>query len=198
MQILIPTDRRLYDLGIWNGPLLQSDGLTLSGAHSIMRYLCDNYLPPSNTFYPRDDIKKRGIIDMMMDWHLTTLSFCNKQVEVKLLGEPAFLEKYKIFFLLPEQFPKEVHKSLKLLDTEFIDRGYFQSRSTGPTIADIMIFNEIISLNQINYPINKYPRILSILQSMIDSTPTVREVSRSVFANSINLGFQPYFPEQKL
>ena len=181
---------------IVNCPVLEAE-TNLSGGHTILRYLCDTRLAADNSFYPRTDIKKRAVIDMMLDWHLTTLAYCGKQVEFKLHGEEAFAAKYKFFFYIPEQFPKEIHKSLKMLDKEFFERKYWGDLSK-PTIADLMILNEVFTLNLINHDISKYPNLLSAIQLAYSQSADLREAIRPVEVQAASKGYTSYAPSQKL
>ena len=178
-------------------PALEAE-TNLSGGHTILRYLCDTRLPADNSFYPRTDIKKRAVIDMMLDWHLTTLSYCGKHVEVKLTGEEAFNAKYKFFYYLPEQFPKEIHKSLKMLDNEFFERKYWGSQLTNPTIADLLILSEVFTLNLINHDITKYPNVLSTIQVAHSQSADIREAMKPVEIQAASKGFSLYAPSQRL
>ena len=162
-----------------------------------MRYLCDTRLPADNSFYPQTDIKKRAVIDMMLDWHLTTLSYCGKHVEVKIVGEEAFAAKYKFFFYIPEQFPKEIHKCLKMLDKEFFERKYWGDLSK-PTIADLLILNEVFSLNLINHDISKYPNVLSAIQVAHAQNGDLREAMKPVEVQAASKGFASYALSQRL
>ena len=179
-----------------DSPLMEAE-ITLTGAHTIMRYLCDTRLPPDNQFYPRDDIKKRAVIDMMMDWHLTSLSYCGKHVQVKTIGESAFLEKNRYFFYSPDQFSKEIHKNLKVLNNEFYERKYWADLNN-LTLADLLIINEVIGLNLINFDITKFPHVLESLQLSCGKFGTLREAIQPLEKVIVEKGFSLFAPSQKL
>ena len=162
-----------------------------------MRYLCDSRLPNNNPFYPRDDIKKRAVIDMMLDWHLTSLYYCSRHVEFKLIGEQAFNDKYKVFFYLPEQFPKEIHKNLKILNKDYLERGYWGNTKT-PTLADILFFHEVLNLNLVGHDLSKYPAIVSFLQTFFGSQQSVRHSTNHLLAAVQAKSIAPYVQAQKL
>src|SRR3990167_1936224 len=187
---------KLLKLTSGQAPIMDAE-VQVAGGHTILRYLCDTRLPNNNPFYPRDDIKKRAIIDMMLDWHLTSLYYCSRYVEFKHIGEKAFMEKYKIFFHLPEQFPKEIHKNLKILNKEYLERGYWGNIDK-PTLADIIFFHEILGLNLVGHDITKYPAILSFLHSFYTTQQTLRQSSAPLLAQVQSKSIQPYVQAQKL
>ena len=66
----------------------------------------------------------RARIDMIMDWHLTLLSYISKNIEcIELGGEEEFKKQSPPTFFAPFMFPKEVHKTLKNLDLEFLEKS---------------------------------------------------------------------------
>ena len=134
---------------------------------------------------------------MMLDWHLTTLSISNLMVEHKILGDIAFEAKYPIFFLKPEQYPKDVHKSLKMLSSDFKERKYWGD-ALNPTISDIMIFNELLNLNLIKHDLSKYPGLVDYLNELYSKVPAAKEVTKPLISSLASKGIPTYIQPQKL
>jgi len=58
----------------------------IQGAHTILRYLCNTRLQKDNHLYPSNPVS-RAKVDMMIDWHVTTLQICSKSVWSDVLKE---------------------------------------------------------------------------------------------------------------
>ena len=156
-------------------PFMEAE-TNFAGGHLIMRYLCDTRLPADNTFYPRDDIKKRAKVDMMLDWHLTTLSACGRLVDYNLLGEEEYLRRYKDLFNMPSTFEFEAEKNLRILDQDLFQRGLWGQKEL--TLADLLIFNEVLKLNLINYDLSPYPQILKFINTILADFPDSKNLFR--------------------
>ena len=134
---------------------------------------------------------------MMLDWHLTTLGLANLMVEHKMLGDKSFEKRYPIYSFRPEQFSKEVHKNLKMLSTEFKEKRYWGDLQN-LTISDILIFNEILTLNLINHDISKYPGLIEFLNGLYNTVPTVKETLKPIHQDVTSKGISFYIQSQKL
>ena len=134
---------------------------------------------------------------MMMDWHLTTLCYANLMVEHKLLGDAAFDQRYPIYFYKPEQFAKEVHKSLKMLNKDLYEK-HLWGNIENLTLADILIFNELLSLNLVGHDISKYPELGAFLTKLYEAKPQAQEAAKPVLSVVSSKGLKPYVQSQKL
>lgn len=118
----------------------------------------------------------------MLDWHITCLSYCTHSVNLKALGEEEYRKKQSLTFYAPFQYPKEVHKNVKMLDTDFIDRMLFNGEDRDLSLADIFIFNELMTLNLMGQNLQKYPRVVLYLKDLASRYEELRSSLNSLEA----------------
>jgi len=121
---------------------------------------------------------------MMLDWHLTILSYCTLFVNHAVMGDEEFEKRQKFYFYAPWQYPKEVHKALKQLDKLHINKKKCINSGIGQkiTLVDFFIFNEIMILNLIGHKLEKYPNVVLYMKRMSVQYPELLDVNKSIEA----------------
>lgn len=119
-------------------PFMESEKICLSGAHTIMRYLCNTRCPKDNVLYPSDPVS-RAKVDMMLDWHLTTAQICSKLVWSTWLGQN-YGEYFSLLVTPQKLFPRDVHISLKMMNTDWLPKKMIGAGSLH--LGDIILFHE--------------------------------------------------------
>lgn len=101
---------------------------------------------------------------MLLDWHLTNLGYATHYTNLTILGEEKFNEVNSQTFYATFLYPKEVHKNLKMLNNDLLDKNDGLSDGSNElTLADFFIFQEILTLNMIGHKLTKYPKVVLYL-----------------------------------
>lgn len=130
---------------------------------------------------------------MILDWHLTCLCYATHFTNISILGEEKFLKVNSQTFYAPFQFPKEVHKNLKMINNLFLENINAFSDGTGePTLADFLIFQEILTLNMIGHNLSKYPKVVLYLQRLNKAHPCLGESTKVLEAQLVRNGGEFY------
>lgn len=135
-----------------------------------------------------------------MDWHLTLLSYISKHVDCLAAGgEEEYLKTGPSLFLMPFQFTKEIHKTLKNLDQIYLQSDALSAaKGVIPTLADFLIINEVLSLAPIGHRIDKYPQVVEYIGKAVGSFPAFIKVNK-VLEKECSESNVPYFaPSAKL
>lgn len=127
---------------------------------------------------------------MVLDWHITCLSYCTHTVNIKALGEEKFKQRMSTFYA-PFQYPKEVHKNIKMLNNDFIDKFLFNGQRD-ISLVDFFVFSELMTLNLIGHNLEKYPRVTLYLKNLAFKFNELKESLKSVEAYAKMNGYGYY------
>ena len=122
---------------------------------------------------------------MILDWTLNNLNYCSLHVNHTLLGDEEYKRRTNLTFYAPWQYGKEVHKNMKRFDTIIIKEpclfnGLAQNQKI--TLADIFVFNEILTLNLIDRDLSKYPNAVLYIKRLAAAYPKLVEYNKSIQA----------------
>ena len=116
---------------------------------------------------------------MILDWHLTCLSYATHYTNITVMGEEKFTQVNSQTFYAPFQYPKEVHKNIKLINNEYLEKNTAFSSGNGQlTLADFFIFHEILTLNIIGHNLSKYPKVVLYLQRLNKNHPAMGQSTK--------------------
>ncbi len=133
----------------------------LNESCTILRYLSYKFNTPEN-WYNRIDLERRCLIDQYLDWHHSnTRKYC-----IELF--------FNEFFLKKKTDKTNIEKLLKFLDSELFKHKYIIDNEI--SIADLMLYNELIELYLINFDFSEYPSVEKFLKNM-NNVPEFKETN---------------------
>lgn len=156
-------------------PAIVEGDFKLSESHAILRYLCNSKNVSSN-WYPRNDAKKRAIIDRYLDWHHANTRRCTDLIVVTKFPT----DQYVVQKGLTEAAEKKgVAYVLKTIEGVFLkDNKYLCGDEM--TIADLSAFCELTQLRMINYDFSGYAVLSKWLERML-ADPVIQDVHKVLF-----------------
>ena len=118
---------------------------------------------------------------MLSDWHHTLLSYITRSIDcVKAGGEKPYLDSGVLIFYHPFQFKKQIHKNLKVLNNVFLDKAALHYGEEGLSMADILIFNEVLALAPLGHDMSKYPKILDWVRQLAGANPALIKANKPI------------------
>lgn len=156
-------------------PAIVDGDFKLSESHAIMRYLC-NSRNVSNNWYPKNDAKKRALIDRYLDWHHANTRRCTDLITV--------IRAPKHSYVIQKGLKEEVEKKaiayvLKTIEGAFLKEQKYLCGDE-MTLADLSAFCEVIQLQMINYDFSPYPALKKWIERCL-ADPVIQEVHTVLF-----------------
>ena len=147
-------------------PCYKEGGLILFESSAIMRYICNAYLPENNPYYPRNDpLKKAKIEELICKYHRFV--------------RPAARAIYGTFIApmlgVEHLFNIEEDKAKAILTAKEVEKWFIGNNTflTGdqPSIADFLIYNELMQIHQVNdwsLKNAQIPKVKKMFKSLIE------------------------------
>ena len=127
---------------------------------------------------------------------MTCLSYATHHTNLTILGEEKFKQVTSQTFYAAFQYPKEVHKNLKMINNQFLENNSaFSDGQSDLTLADFFVFHEILTLNMIGYKLTKYPKVVLYLQRLNKSHPSLRHGTKALEAQLVRTGGKFYLDD---
>ena len=128
---------------------------------TILRYLSYKFNTSEN-WYNKINLERRCLIDQYLDWHHSnTRKYC-----IELF--------FNEFFTNKKTDITNMEKLLNFLNSELSKHKYIIDDEM--SIADLMLYNELIELYLIKFDYSKYPHVENFLNSM-NEIPELKETN---------------------
>lgn len=148
--------------------LVEDDGkeFILYESCTILRFL-SYYYKTDEHWYNRQDIKRRALIDQYLDWHHSNTRKNLAPYFFNNFAIPKFLE---FGIKVPKVYhdEKEMNIVLKYLDWRLKNPKYIVDDTI--SIADLMLYNELIELLPTKFEYNNYPNISKYIDVISDNS----------------------------
>lgn len=139
----------------------QNEEIILYESATIMRFICQKFNLPQNWYsHKEENLVRRSLIDQYLDWHHGN----TRRILATSVRNEFFIKKEstrKEFDRLFQYLESELGKHLYIIDDEI-------------SIADLLLYNELIELSLIQYDFDNYPFIKRYIQK-ISQLEEVRE-----------------------
>jgi glutathione S-transferase len=123
-------------------PTIVDKNITLFESQTILRYLANTYLPPSNPYYPRNDPALQSEIESLFAFYYKRIRFI---VLPQLLAHFQGIYKFDMRLYDEAKIGTQVRGVLGEIDCMLQGREYLTS-SGRMTVADVLIFCEVVQL----------------------------------------------------
>lgn len=149
---------------------------------AILRFL-SHYFKTEEYWYNRSDLKRRALIDQYLDWHHSNTRANIAPYFFNNFALPKFLESGIKVQKRPHD-EKEMKVILKYLDERLKNSKYIVDDTI--SIADLMLYNELIELFPLNFDFSNYKNISNYIDkiSEIEVLKKVNSVLKKVCEKS--------------
>ena len=146
-------------------PTIVDEDITLFESETILRYQSNKFLEKSNIYYPRDNPNLVAEIEELFKFYYSQVRF---MVLPQLLAFYQGVYKFDMALYDHPKIINQVDGVLKKIDL-ILDGKTYQTSSKNMTVADILIFSEVIQLEIIGWTFGKYPNMWRWLKLMYEN-----------------------------
>ena len=144
----------------------------LTESCAILRYLSYKYNVSEN-WYNKNNLERRARIDQYIGFHHenTRIHFSGNLYRILIYPK---LKEIGLSIDCPPNTEKQLNQLLKYFNEQLLNKNFIIDDEI--SIADLLLYNEIIQLSAINFDFSKFPLVEKYLERM-SNIPEIKETN---------------------
>lgn len=156
---------------------------------AILKFLSAIYKTPEH-WYNREDIKRRALIDQYIDYHHGNTRLACTGTFFNEYFYPIFVKRGVKVNKAPIENTNMLPKVLKFINEQMSNKNFIIDDEM--TIADLLLYNELIQLYSINYDFSQWMNIYNFMSRM-SNYKEITEENEIIRKMTNKCGFYPKF-----